>query len=80
MWPKIIIGNTLFLFIIKIPRPIASQSSLSGQFLPSEDFSILSRVAVASIASQGTMGGLLVGGFVSQIVIKHIFIMQPSSY
>nr|CAG4635946.1 EOG090X01A3 [Eubosmina coregoni]SVE69640.1 EOG090X01A3 [Eubosmina coregoni] len=51
-----------------IPRPIASQSSLSGQFLPSEDFSILSRVAVASIASQGTMGGLLVGGFLLKTV------------
>ena len=44
---------------------MASQSSLSGQFLPNEEFSMLSRIAVASITSQGTMGGLLVGGFVS---------------
>lgn len=38
----------------------------SGGLLPqsSEDWSIMSRLAVASITSQGTMGGLLVGGFV----------------
>lgn len=37
-----------------------------GQFMPqaSEDWSILSRVAIASVTSQGTMGGLLVAGFV----------------
>lgn len=31
----------------------------------SDDWSIISRVALASIGSQGTMGGLLVAGFVS---------------
>lgn len=40
-----------------------------GQFqypqAQSEDWSILSKVAMASITSQGTMGGLLVAGFVS---------------
>lgn len=51
-----------------VPRPMASQSSLSGQFLPNEEFSMLSRIAVASITSQGTMGGLLVGGFLLKTV------------
>lgn len=41
----------------------------------SEDWSILSKVAMASITSQGTMGGLLVAGFVSQECFYVISIM-----
>jgi hypothetical protein len=33
-----------------------------------EDWSFLSKIAIASISSQGTVGGLLVAGFVSAIL------------
>jgi hypothetical protein len=37
-----------------------------------EDWSnVAARMAMASIGSQGTMGGLLVAGFVSYICINH---------
>nr|CAG4646047.1 EOG090X01A3 [Macrothrix elegans] len=53
-----------------IPRPLGMQPSLSGQLVPqsNEDWSILSRIAIASVTSQGTMGGLLVGGFLMKTV------------
>jgi len=37
-------------------------------FVPQDDWSILSKVAIASISSQGTMGGLLVGGLLFKTV------------
>lgn len=53
-----------------IPRHMASLSGNTSVMLPqtSDDWSILSRLAVASITSQGTMGGLLVGGFLMKTV------------
>jgi hypothetical protein len=49
--------------------PVGDSGMEMGQFqypqAQSEDWSILSKVAMASISSQGTMGGLLVAGFVS---------------
>lgn len=43
------------------------QLGQSGQLIPqaNEDWSFLSRIAIASVTSQGTMGGLLAAGFVS---------------
>jgi len=53
-----------------IPRHVASLSGNPSAMLPqsSDDWSVLSRLAVASITSQGTMGGLLVGGFLMKSV------------
>jgi len=46
---------------------MGSQLGQPGQLIPqaNEDWSVLSRIAIASVTSQGTMGGLLVAGFVS---------------
>ena len=33
-----------------------------------DDWSLATRVAIASVTSQGTMGGLIVAGFVSNII------------
>lgn len=38
----------------------------------SDDWSLATKIAVASITSQGTMGGLIVAGFVGVCYIKHI--------
>nr|CAG4650746.1 EOG090X01A3 [Simocephalus serrulatus]SVE94079.1 EOG090X01A3 [Simocephalus serrulatus] len=53
-----------------IPRPMGSHIGQPGQFIPqtNEDWSLLSRLAIASVTSQGTMGGLLVAGFLMKTV------------
>nr|CAG4648497.1 EOG090X01A3 [Polyphemus pediculus] len=54
-----------------IPRHVGNMSgSNPSQLIPqtSEDWSIISRLAIASVTSQGTMGGLLVGGFLMKTV------------
>jgi len=50
-----------------IPRHVSNLTGSTSVMIPqtSDDWSILSRLAIASITSQGTMGGLLVGGFVN---------------
>lgn len=37
-------------------------------FLPPDDWSLVSKIAIASLSSQGTMGGLLVGGLLLKTV------------
>ena len=55
-----------------IPRPLSSHSSPetpSNEFIiPTDDWSLMSKVAFASVSSQGTMGGLLVGGLLFKTV------------
>nr|CAG4641468.1 EOG090X01A3 [Eurycercus lamellatus] len=53
-----------------IPRSMGIAPNSSGQILPqsSDDWSIMTRLAIASVTSQGTMGGLLVGGFLLKTV------------
>lgn len=54
-----------------IPRPMGSHLGQPGHLVPqgtNEDWSIISRLAIASITSQGTMGGLLVAGFLMKTV------------
>nr|CAG4647674.1 EOG090X01A3 [Moina brachiata]SVE92854.1 EOG090X01A3 [Moina brachiata] len=53
-----------------IPRPLGSQGGISAQIVPqgNDDWSVLSRIAIASITSQGTMGGLLLAGFMMKTV------------
>jgi hypothetical protein len=43
-------------------------------FAPPDDWSIVSKIAVAAMSSQGTMGGLLVGGLVS--VLSHSIVAE----
>merc|ERR1719342_2018970 len=55
-----------------IPRQLSSHSSPetpSNEFIiPTDDWSLMSKVAFASVSSQGTMGGLLVGGLLFKTV------------
>jgi len=57
-----------------VPRPIVVNQSVgsttSMQLMPqtSDDWSMISRLAIASLSSQGTMGGLLLGGFLMKTV------------
>lgn len=65
-----------------MPTPDNSMDSMhTGAMTPvqrSEDWSALSKIALASIGSQGTMGGLLVAGFVSKRCLKDF--ITNSSY
>ncbi len=47
---------------------------------PGEDWSMVSRLAIASLTSQGTVGGLLLAGFVSfhRIVIANRSLLSSS--
>ncbi|XP_022918144.1 transmembrane GTPase Marf isoform X2 [Onthophagus taurus] len=45
-----------------------------------EDWSILSRIALASVSSQGTMGGLLVAGFLMKTVGWRVIIVTGAVY
>ncbi|XP_023348232.1 transmembrane GTPase Marf [Eurytemora carolleeae] len=54
-----------------IPRglPLLTPDTPSNEFfVPQDDWSLLSKLAIASISSQGTMGGLLVGGLLFKTV------------
>jgi len=55
-----------------IPRPMSSHSTPetpSNEFMiPVDDWSLVSKLALASVSSQGTMGGLLVGGLLLKTV------------
>lgn len=45
-----------------------------------EDWSILSRIALASVSSQGTMGGLLVAGFLMKTVGWRVIVVTGAIY
>ena len=54
-----------------VPRSIGSgspQTPTNEFVLPQDDWSVASKVAIATLTSQGTMGGLLVGGFLLKTV------------
>jgi len=56
-----------------IPRnnlpPLTPDSPTFESFIPpQDDWSVLSKVAIASISSQGTMGGLILGGLLFKTV------------
>merc|ERR1712029_1086641 len=55
-----------------VPRPMSNFSTPetpSNEFvIPSDDWSLVTKVALAGISSQGTMGGLLVGGLLLKTV------------
>ena len=60
-----------FLLFPQIPRglPLTPMTPSAEDHI---DWSIMSRVAIASVTSQGTMGGLLVAGMVQKILNPHL--------
>ena len=51
-------------------QPLSSPSPFGG-LISSDEWSLTSKLALASFGSQGTMGGLLVAGFVCSTVVFH---------
>merc|ERR1719431_2252181 len=67
-----------------IPRPMSSHSTPetpSNEFLiPVDDWSLVSKLALASVSSQGTMGGLLVGGLLLKTVGWRVIAVSGAIY
>ena len=68
-----------------VPRPLSSNFSSpetpSNEFvIPSDDWSLVTKVALASISSQGTMGGLLVGGLLLKTVGWRVIAVSATIY
>merc|ERR1711879_986861 len=66
-------------------RPMSSNFSSpetpSNEFtIPSDDWSLASKLALASISSQGTMGGLLVGGLLLKTVGWRVIAVSATIY
>merc|ERR1719245_315144 len=47
---------------------------------PQDDWSVVSKVAMAAVTSQGTMGGLLVGGFLLKTVGWRVIVFSVGIY
>ena len=67
-----------------IPRPMSSHSTPetpSNEFMiPVDDWSLVSKLALASLSSQGTMGGLLVGGLLLKTVGWRVIAVSGAIY
>merc|ERR1712062_684340 len=66
-----------------IPRSIGSgspQTPTNEFVLPQDDWSVASKVAIATLSSQGTIGGLLVGGFLLKTVGWRVIIFSVGIY
>ena len=52
-----------------VPRGLSSPvvTPTNDFLVPQDDWSLVSKIAVASLTSQGTMGGLLVGGLLLKV-------------
>lgn len=65
-------GHQSYAAYQNIPRGMPSYSTPETPsnefFVPQDEWSLLSKVALASVSSQGTMGGLLVGGLLLKTV------------
>ncbi len=61
-----------------------ASSSLAGPtsdfIVPQDDWSLVSKVAVASLTSQGTMGGLIVGGLLLKTVGWRVLLVTGAVY
>ncbi|KAF5292627.1 hypothetical protein FQA39_LY13960 [Lamprigera yunnana] len=64
--------------------PLSPSDQLDGRLMlpgaSTEDWSILTKVALASVTSQGTMGGLLVAGFLLKTVGWRVIILTGAIY
>lgn len=47
--------------------PMTLLPQFNGEFTTNEQLSLISRIAAASIGSQGTVGGLIIAGIVSSL-------------
>ncbi len=67
-----------------VPRGVPSHSPPAAPtnefFVPQDDWSLVSKVAVASLTSQGTMGGLLVGGLLLKTVGWRVLAVTGAVY
>ena len=67
-----------------VPRPMSNFSTPetpSNEFvIPSDDWSLVSKIALASLSSQGTMGGLLVGGLLLKTVGWRVIAVSGAIY
>merc|ERR1719282_1610485 len=67
-----------------VPRPMSNFSTPetpSNEFvIPSDDWSLVSKIALASLSSQGTMGGLLVGGLLLKTVGWRVIVFSVGIY
>jgi len=66
-----------------IPRGVpltCPQTPTNEFFVPQDDWSLISKVAIASLSSQGTMGGLLVGGFLLKTVGWRVIVVSGLLY
>ncbi len=64
-----------------IPRGRLSPIAPTNEFIvPQDDWSLVSKVAVASLTSQGTMGGLLVGGLLLKTVGWRVLAVTGAVY
>lgn len=57
------------------PHAPQSMCLIQQTGISQEQISVISRFAMASIGSQGTVGGLVVAGFVSLIPLYNFFIV-----
>lgn len=51
-----------------VNSPITLLPQLNSNFTTDEQLSLISRIAAASIGSQGTVGGLVIAGVVSYLI------------
>merc|ERR1712112_398435 len=67
-----------------VPRPMSNFSTPetpSNEFIiPVDDWSLVSKLAFASVSSQGTMGGLLVGGLLLKTVGWRVIAISGAIY
>merc|ERR1719282_493781 len=67
-----------------VPRPMSNfptPETPSNEFvIPSDDWSLVSKIALASLSSQGTMGGLLVGGLLLKTVGWRVIAVSGAIY
>jgi mitofusin len=67
-----------------VPRglgtPGSPQMPTNEFVLPQDDWSIVSKVAIATLTSQGTMGGLLVGGLLLKTVGWRVIVFSAGVY
>jgi mitofusin len=67
-----------------VPRGVQSSHSpvtpTNEFFVPQDEWSLVSKIAVASLTSQGTMGGLLVGGLLLKTVGWRVIIVTGAIY
>jgi len=66
-----------------LPRGVpltCPQTPTNEFFVPQDDWSLVSKVAIASLSSQGTMGGLLVGGFLLKTVGWRVIVVSGLLY